>query len=168
MLEGVVKHDTDYDVVDATHYHPEERGTLECQLSNLADEIAYNTSDLDDGLRSSILDPHEVLELAISQRVLASLQLPAQVDLRDDLVRHQFIRRLVGLEVTDTIQATAQALTEAKVESLAGLRSLDHNIARYSSGLYGRKSRVEALPVPELLPAPPGRAHGRQGQPHAG
>ncbi|MCB0150157.1 MAG: deoxyguanosinetriphosphate triphosphohydrolase, partial [Caldilineaceae bacterium] len=55
VLEGVVKHDTDYDVVDARDYHPEERGTLECQLSNLADEIAYNTSDLDDGLRSGIL-----------------------------------------------------------------------------------------------------------------
>ena len=33
VLEGVVKHDTDYDVVDAREYHPEERGTLECQLS---------------------------------------------------------------------------------------------------------------------------------------
>ena len=50
VLEGVVKHDTDYDVVDAKDFSPDERGTLECQLSNLADEIAYNTSDLDDGL----------------------------------------------------------------------------------------------------------------------
>jgi dGTPase len=135
VREGVVKHDTDYDVVDATHYHPEERGTLECQLSNLADEIAYNTSDLDDGLRSGILAAREVLDLAISQRVLASLELPARVDLTDDLVRHQFIRRLVGLEVTDTIEASAQALVDAGVTSLADLRSLDHNVARYSEAL---------------------------------
>jgi dGTPase len=33
VLEGVVKHDTDYDMVDASDYTPEERGTLECQLS---------------------------------------------------------------------------------------------------------------------------------------
>jgi dGTPase len=143
VREGVVKHDTDYDVVDATHYHPEERGTLECQLSNLADEIAYNTSDLDDGLRSGILAAEEVLDLAISRRVLASLELPAAVDLRDDLVRHQFIRRLVGLEVTDTIKATAQALVEAGVTSLADLRSLDHNVARYSEVLVAENRELK-------------------------
>ena len=73
VREGVVKHDTDYDVVDARDYNPEERGTLECQLANLADEIAYNTSDLDDGLRSGILDPVEVLKLEIVRRVAATL-----------------------------------------------------------------------------------------------
>ena len=57
VREGVVKHDTAYDIVDAVNYNPHERGTLECQLANLADEIAYNTSDMDDGLRSGILDP---------------------------------------------------------------------------------------------------------------
>ncbi|HMN31732.1 MAG TPA: dNTP triphosphohydrolase, partial [Caldilineaceae bacterium] len=38
VREGVVKHDTDYDLVDASNYVAEERGTLECQISNLADE----------------------------------------------------------------------------------------------------------------------------------
>jgi len=51
-LRGVVKHDTEHDVADARDYNPDERGTLECQLSNLADEIAYTTSDADDGLRA--------------------------------------------------------------------------------------------------------------------
>ena len=90
-------------------YHPEERGTLECQLSNLADEIAYNTSDLDDGLRSGILEPAEVAELAIAKRTLASLGLPANANLRSDTVRYRFIRRLVGIEVSDAISATSAA-----------------------------------------------------------
>ena len=133
VLEGVVKHDTDYDVVDAREYHPEERGTLECQLSNLADEIAYNTSDLDDGLRSGLLDPAQVRTLAVTQRTLASLGLDAAADLRDDLVRYRFIRRLVGIEVSDVIAATAQRLTHAGVTSLADLRALPENIAGYSA-----------------------------------
>lgn len=133
VREGVVKHDTDYDVVDAREYWPEERGTLECQLSNLADEIAYNTSDMDDGLRSAILEPAAVLELAISHKVLDSLGLPLTVDLRAPMVRYQFIRRLVGMEVSDVINATQQKLTAAGVTSLADLRQLASNVADYSA-----------------------------------
>ena len=56
-------------------FNPHERGTLECQLANLADEIAYNTSDLDDGLRSGILVPRAVAQLAIARKVLTQLDL---------------------------------------------------------------------------------------------
>ncbi len=132
VLEGVVKHDTDYDVVDASDYTPAERGTLECQLSNLADEIAYNTSDLDDGLRSGILNPNNVRELAIARKVLETLGAPANADLNDALTRHSFIRRLVKLEVGDTIAATQQNIEQANVQSLADLRNLAHNVAGYS------------------------------------
>lgn len=134
VLEGVVKHDTDYDVVDATHFHPEEQGTLECQLSNLADEIAYSTSDFDDGLRSGILNPAEVRQLGITQMVLESMGEP-NADLGDTMVRHRFVRRLVGIEVTDTATATEQCLAEAGVRNLADLRRLPTNAACYSPKL---------------------------------
>ncbi len=63
VREGLVKHDTDYDVRDATGYEPEKSGSLECQLANIADELAYCTSDLDDGLRSGLLDWQDVRQL---------------------------------------------------------------------------------------------------------
>ncbi|MBX3050406.1 MAG: deoxyguanosinetriphosphate triphosphohydrolase [Caldilineaceae bacterium] len=135
VREGVVKHDTSYDVVDARNYCPDERGTLECQLSNLADEIAYNTSDLDDGLRSGVLHAEVVLELAIARRTLGSLGLAAGADLTDELTRHRFIRRLVGIEVSDAIRATAAELVSQDVDSLADLRRLEKNVARYSAEL---------------------------------
>lgn len=140
VLEGVVKHDTDYDVVDASAYHPEERGTLECQLSNLADEIAYNTSDLDDGLRSGILDPEHVKTLAVAQRTLDSLGLGRDADLHNDLVRYRFIRRLVGIEVSDVVSATSQKLEESSIGSLAALRAAPENVAGYSAML-GEENR---------------------------
>jgi dGTPase len=133
VREGVVKHDTDYDVVDARDYIPEERGTLECQIANLADEIAYNTSDLDDGLRSGILDPVAVRELAIARQALTSLGEPVDADLRENLLRYRFIRRLVGMEVTDVITATEENLRSSGVQTLAELRALGHNVAGYSS-----------------------------------
>ncbi len=135
VLEGVVKHDTDYDVADARDFNPHERGTLECQLANLADEIAYNTSDLDDGLRSGILVPRAVAQLAIARKALTQLDLLHDADLGEDLQRYRFVRRLVGMEVTDTIRATAASLTAAGVDSLAALRAQPRNMAGYSTGM---------------------------------
>lgn len=142
VLEGVVKHDTDYDIADASAYHPDERGTLECQLANLADEIAYNTSDLDDGLRSAILDPRAVAELEIARMVLASLGEPATADLNAPLLRYRFIRRLVGMEVDDVLQATDRQLVESRVDSLAALRALPMNAAGYGEILSIRNAEL--------------------------
>jgi dGTPase len=60
VREGIVKHETEYDVADAVGYEPEKRGTLEAQLSNVADELAYTAHDLDDGLRSAIILPRQL------------------------------------------------------------------------------------------------------------
>ncbi|MEX1019294.1 MAG: deoxyguanosinetriphosphate triphosphohydrolase [Litorilinea sp.] len=140
VLEGVVKHDTEYDLVDAKDFFPDERGTLECQLSNLADEIAYNTSDLDDGLRSGTLHPEAVNELAIAQRVLKSLGESPDANLGEPVLRHRFIRRLVGLEVSDTIDATAANIAAANIQSLSELRQQPANVAGYSAEL-GKQNR---------------------------
>lgn len=135
VLEGVVKHDTDYDVVDASDYEPDLRGTLECQLSNLADEIAYNTSDLDDGLRSGILDPHAVARLDVARNVLETLgEDPTTADLGQTMLRHRFIRRLVGQEIDDVLQATTANLTRNNIHSMAELRAFPVNVATYSEG----------------------------------
>lgn len=144
VREGVVKHDTDYDIVDARHYNADEQGTLECQLSNLADEIAYNTSDTDDGLRSGILDPAQVLELDLARRVLDSLgETPATINLRKPQDRYRFIRRMVGIEVSDTLQATAKRLEEEEVHSLEALRNLPGNVAGYSAELVAENAKLK-------------------------
>ncbi len=136
VREGVVKHDTDYDIVDAEDYNPDEKGTLECQVSNLADEIAYNTSDSDDGLRAGILNPAAFLELAISRRVLDSLGESANaIDLTQPLDRYRFIRRMVGIEVNDAIRATTANLRAAGVGSIVDLRAQTTNAAAYSDEL---------------------------------
>lgn len=135
VREGVVKHDTDYDVVDASDYTPQERGTLECQLANLADEIAYNTSDLDDGLRSGILDPAEVMKLGIVQRVIDTFRNHAAPDLHDSMTRYRMIRRLVGMEVSDVLQTTAANVQAAGIDSLTTLRRQHANVATYSPEL---------------------------------
>ena len=59
VCEGIVKHETEYDVSDSSAYDPDLRGHLEAQIANAADEIAYTAHDLDDGLRSGMITPSD-------------------------------------------------------------------------------------------------------------
>ncbi len=63
VLEGIVKHETEYDISDAREFNPELRGHLEVQISNAADELAYTAHDLDDGLRSGMITPQMLKKL---------------------------------------------------------------------------------------------------------
>ncbi len=144
MREGLVKHDTEYDVVNAAGYEPEKAGTIECQISNLADEIAYNTSDLDDGLRSGTLEPRKVQKLAIWRAVMRSLGEPPDAEITP-MLRYRAIRRLVGMMVTDAVSATSKALEESGVSSVDELRGLGHNLATYSKQMQEWNSELKAF-----------------------
>src|SRR5690606_12658109 len=63
-LEGIMKHETEYDVPDAS-WEPDAQPSLEAQVVNVADEVAYNAHDLDDGLRSGHLTPLQIYEVPI-------------------------------------------------------------------------------------------------------
>lgn len=144
VREGLVKHDTDYDVTDATGYEPEKAGTLECQLSNLADEIAYNTADLEDGLRSGVLDPTEVRELKLWQAATASLGVKLDCRL-DDQLRARMIRRLIGITITDAITATAGNLAAAGVKDADDVRAAGRNLAGFSPEVLEMNQELKAF-----------------------
>ncbi len=144
VREGLVKHDTDYDVSDATGYEPHAAGTLECQISNLADEIAYNTADLEDGLRSGVLDFLQVRELGAWQMVMASLDAKNECSLEDKL-RTRAIRRLIGVEISDAIRATANAIAERGIQSVEDVRGAGENLACFSDELHEVNLELKAF-----------------------
>ena len=99
VLEGMVKHETDYDRSDAQDYDPELRGNLEAQIANVADELAYTSHDLDDGLRSGMITPSQLDGIAIWEIVNESIG-RRRTDTLDELSRHQLIRRLISFEIS--------------------------------------------------------------------
>lgn len=141
VREGIVKHETEYDVSDAAGYDPERRGTLEAQLANVADELAYTAHDLDDGLRSEIIQPHQLDGLEIWAMLSKSLSW-GTLDL-DELSRHRLIRRLIGLEVNDLLQATADRIRRSGVDSVDALQRLTYNVAGFSEAMAGRNRQLK-------------------------
>lgn len=130
LREGIVKHETEYDVSSAEGFEPDKRGLIEAQIANVADEIAYNAHDLDDGLRAALFTPEHMDGLELWEMVKASVGWDGARF--DDLWRHRLIRRLIGLEVTDVVTATAKRLQAEGVDSVEMLCALDHNVVGFS------------------------------------
>lgn len=148
VREGIVKHDPDFTPEAVAGYCPRERATLEAQLSNLADEIAYGASDLDDYLRSifvqdlsSLMDSLGTLE--ICRRLLDE---PRNrhlrgMDLRDSVCRSQFISALLTLETRDCIHTTAGNV--GKAGNVADVRQRSGNLADHSSGFHAMNRELK-------------------------
>jgi len=149
VREGIVKHETDYDVSSAEGYDPQLRGNLEAQIANAADEIAYNAHDLDDGLRAGMLNLNEVSELAWWQTLRESIGWnsppfdKAHGERFDDLIRYRMIRRLLGLLISDLIEQTHSNLEAAAVDSVEALQRLPHNVISFSVEVKARTRELK-------------------------
>ena len=130
VLEGIVKHESEYDIADAQAFAPEKRGSLEAQIANMADELAYNAHDLDDGLRSGMLTVEQVSHLEIWRMLAESIGWDGRTF--DDMIRYRLIRRMVGLEIDDVIVHTARRLDEANPQSLDALQRMPYDVMGHS------------------------------------
>jgi dGTPase len=141
VREGMVKHESEYDIADAADYNPDLRGPLEAQIANAADELAYTAHDLDDGLRSGMITPH-MLEGITLWEILAE-SVGWRGPLLDDLARHRLIRRLIGLVVSDLISSTGQTLRESGAHSVEELQRLPYNVIGYSEDMHRRNRQIK-------------------------
>src|SRR5512141_1323991 len=91
VREGIVKHESEYDISDASEYSPELRGNLEAQIANVADELAYTAHDLDDGLRSGMITPYMLEGITLWEILAESVGWHGPA--LDELTRHRLIRR---------------------------------------------------------------------------
>jgi dGTPase len=134
VREGILKHETEYDRGTAFSYEPDRRGTLECQIVNAADEIAYTTADLDDGLRSGMIASRDLMDLGLWREVVAALSIDTAPSI-SEIDRHRAIRQMVGREVTDLIDATDERLGAFHVRSVEDIRDLPENIIAHSESI---------------------------------
>ncbi len=141
LREGIVKHETEYDVADAAGYEPEKRGHLEAQIANVADELAYTAHDLDDGLRSGLVLPAQLTDLALWRELRESSGW--QGGALEDMTRHQMIRDLIGLEIDDLLDASDAALKTSGAGSVEAIQRLSHNVVTFSVRLAQANSALK-------------------------
>jgi dGTPase len=141
VREGIVKHESEYDISDAREYDPNLRGNLETQIANVADELAYTTHDLDDGLRSGMITSDMLEGIALWEilRETYKWRGPAL----DDIERHRMIRQLVGLMVSDMVESTDDRLKDSAVHSALDIQLLKTNVIGYGEDMQRRNREIK-------------------------
>ncbi|KAB2855123.1 MAG: deoxyguanosinetriphosphate triphosphohydrolase, partial [Anaerolineae bacterium] len=130
--EGIVKHETEYDNSDASGFgfDPNLRASLEAQIANISDEMAYNAHDLDDGLRSGLLITDQLTGIEWWQYL--SNEVGYTGGTLTELMRHRLIRRMIGLQLFDAINSTSDAIDASGVQTPQDVQRLDYNLVRHS------------------------------------
>jgi dGTPase len=141
VREGMVKHESEYDVSDASAYDPDLRGNLETQIANVADELAYSAHDLDDGLRSGMLTPRMLEGIALWEILTDHIKWRGPE--MEEVARHKLIRQLIGMEVTDLATATDTRLKESNAQSPLDIQNLSHNVIGFSEEMSRRNRELK-------------------------
>jgi dGTPase len=143
VLEGMVKHETEYDKTDILEYDPNLRGHLEAQITNVADELAYTSHDLDDGLRSGMITPEMLKGIELWEMVAGKFQ-NNNCGL-DDLSRHLIIRELTGLQVTSMINTSSERIDASGVKTVEELEALPYNVVGFDKEMTQRNRVLKDL-----------------------
>ncbi|MEM6528429.1 MAG: deoxyguanosinetriphosphate triphosphohydrolase [Chloroflexota bacterium] len=130
-LEGIARHETRYDMSRVAGLPPGVRGSIEAQIADVADELAYNAHDLDDGLTSGLISPDDMADLSIWQHVLERSRWDGKYF--DDIARHHIIRELVGLLVDDAVTESTRQLEAVNPTSSEAVQHYTHNLVGYSA-----------------------------------
>ncbi|HYC44547.1 MAG TPA: deoxyguanosinetriphosphate triphosphohydrolase [Burkholderiales bacterium] len=124
--EGILKHCSVKNARElgavGERFLQKRRPSLEAQIANVADEIAYNNHDVDDGLRSGLLDLSELCEVALFKRHRAAV-LKLYPRLTGRRLVHETVRRTIDTLVTDLIDSSEARIRKHAPETLEDVRA---------------------------------------------
>jgi dGTPase len=116
--------------------------SLEAQLTNLADEIAYNSHDVDDGLRSGLITVDELSEVALFRDQYGEVRMkyPALSPRR---TVHEVVRRIINCQVVDLIETSTRHLEEAAPADIDTVRRHGRPLIAFSEGMRGHNLELK-------------------------
>ncbi len=133
--EGILKHCS---VINAKElgdigqrFLDKQQPGLEAQIVNLADEIAYNNHDIDDGLRAGLISYDQLREIRIFEEQYQNVK-RAYPELAERRMIHEIIRRMINVLVIDLIDQTQQQLSDIQPETIDDIRQQSSLMVRFS------------------------------------
>lgn len=145
MREGILKHCSLKNAKAlgdvGERFIQKQQPSLEAQLTNLADEIAYNNHDVDDGLRSGLISIDQLRQVPIFEEhyLDVKLQYPTLVDKR---LKHETIRRMINAQVVDLISQSNQDITNASPADVDAVRA-SKPLIKFSEEMQKKQSQLK-------------------------
>ena len=161
-LEGIAKHNgpvigtLPYALAEYNSLHDLELhsyASTEAQVAALADDIAYNSHDLHDGLRAELFSTDELAELPILQDCFAEVDRKYR-GLNYYRRRHEALRRFFGVLVEDVIAIARTNLAELTPKTASNVRYAGRSVIQFSNGLWGDLKVVRKFLFHRMYRAP--------------
>jgi dGTPase len=171
-LEGLAKHNgpvasPGWALAEADSEFPLDLSawpSLEAQVAAIADDIAYDNHDIDDGLRAGLFTLEELLEVPLIATMWEQVR-ARYPDLDAARLVPELVRDQIGLMVNDVLDETRRRVSEAGVETVEDVRQAGRALAGFSAALAEREMELKTFLYARMYEAPPVRAvAGRAGE----
>jgi len=132
VREGIAKHTTKYDMsTKIKEFQPDKMPTLEAQVVDFADEIAYDNHDLDDGVTSGLISEDALSGLSLWKETESYIKKKIG-KINPKIKKYQIIRFLINMLVSDLIDESQKNIRSHKISSTSDVRNSKKKIISFS------------------------------------
>ena len=133
--EGILKHCSQKNALGlgelGQRFIRKNKPSLEAQIANIADEIAYNNHDIDDGLRANLLNIDSLRESKFVESNYREV-VKKWKDLNERQIRHEIVRRMIDYIVSDLIETSKDLIGKYKPASVDSIRECGKSLIKMS------------------------------------
>ena len=145
VRESINKHRTPYEQPGvAVALDPATSPLLESQIADIADEIAYDNHDLDDGVTSGLIKEEELSGLALWEEARAAVEARAP-RMSPEIRKYQIIRALINRQITDLVQTSAAQLVSRGIRSVEEVRACPEPLITFSQTMQELRKPLKAF-----------------------
>jgi len=145
VRESINKHRAPYEEGDVhAALDPDAAPLLESRIDDIADEIAYDNHDLDDGLTSGLLKEDDLEDVALWREARDAIETQS-AHLTPEIKKYQIIRTLINRQITDLIQASLEQLKRERIQSVDDVRACRSSLITFSPTMQELRKPLKAF-----------------------
>jgi dGTPase len=142
VRQGILKHSTEFDIPGKIpEFEKQGAPTLEAQVVDIADEIAYDNHDLDDGLTSDLIKEDDLKEISLWKSVVKNIRENFS-NMDKDMLKYQIIKELINSQVTDLLEESIKKLEKVKNKSSKEVRLSNKRLISFSAKMQKERKEI--------------------------